>query len=100
MRLHTVDIPEDRLAELCRRAGVLRLSVFGSILRSDFSPESDVDVLVEFRPEADVSLFDLGGLLMDLRELLGREVHLLTPSMLPARFREQVLGTARRLYAA
>ncbi|HRQ73614.1 MAG TPA: nucleotidyltransferase family protein [Phycisphaerales bacterium] len=100
MRLHGVEIPEDRIAEFCRRHGVRRLSLFGSILREDFGPESDIDFLVEFEPDARVSLFDLGGMLMELRELLGREVDLRTPFDLSPYFRDEVLSQARPLYAA
>lgn len=100
MRLHNVDIPEDKVAELCRRYGASRLSLFGSILTDDFGPESDVDMLVEFPASAEVSLFDLGGMLMDIREVIPREVHLMTPLMLPPSSRPAVRAVARVLYAA
>jgi uncharacterized protein len=100
MRIHDVDIPDDRLAEFCRRHRVTRLSLFGSILREDFSPESDVDFLVEFDPSAHVSLFDLGGMLMELRGMVGRKVDLKTPKELSRYFRDRVLREARPLYAA
>ncbi len=100
MRLHGVEIPEDRIAEFCRRHGVRRLSLFGSILREDFGPESDIDFLVEFEPGVDYSLFDLGGMWMELHEMFGREVDLKTPQELSPLFRDEVLGEARALYAA
>lgn len=100
MRLKSLSISEDRLAEICRRHGVARLALFGSVLREDFSPESDVDVLVEFPPGGTPSLLELGGLLMELRDLLGREVDLKTPAFLSRHFRDRVVREARTLYAA
>jgi predicted nucleotidyltransferase len=100
MELRGVSIPEDRIAEFCRRHGVKRLALFGSILREDFRPDSDVDVLVEFLPGVRYSLLDLGGMWVELRELLGREVDLKTPMDLSRYFREDVVRHARTLYAA
>jgi hypothetical protein len=100
MRLHDVEFPEDQIERFCRRHGVRRLSLFGSILREDFDEESDVDVLVEFDSDCRVSLFDLGGMLMELREMLGCEVDLRTPNDLSQYFKDRVLSRARPLYAA
>lgn len=100
MRLHDVEIPEQAIAEFFRRHGVARLALFGSILRDDFGPESDVDVLVEFHPQVRYSLLDLGGMWVELRQLLGREVDLKTPKDLSAYFRDQVVENAKTLYAA
>jgi uncharacterized protein len=101
MRFHdALDIPQDKLADFCRRHGVRRLSLFGSILRDDFRPESDVDVLVEFPSGETPSLLDLGGMLMELRDMLGREVDLKTPGFLSPHFRDRVVREARTLYAA
>ncbi len=100
MVLHGVTIPEASLAEFCQRHGVKRLSLFGSILREDFGPTSDIDVLVEFMPTVRYSLLDLGGMWMELREMLGREVDLKTPKDLSRYFRDEVVRHARRMYAA
>jgi predicted nucleotidyltransferase len=100
MKFNGVEFDPQKIAELCRRHGVRRLSLFGSILRDDFGPDSDVDVLVEFLPSVRVSLFDLGGMLMELREMLGREVDLRTPADLSKYFRDEVVAQARPLYAA
>ncbi|HRQ71899.1 MAG TPA: nucleotidyltransferase family protein [Phycisphaerales bacterium] len=100
MRLHSLNIPDDSLAEVCRRHGVSRLALFGSVLRDDFGPESDVDVLVEFPPGQTPSLLDLGGLLMELRAIFGRDVDLKTPGFLSRYFRERVVSEARTIYAA
>lgn len=66
--------------------------VFGSVLHGDDGEDSDIDILVDALPGA--TLFDLGGLLMDLEEILGRRVDLLTPEELPKRFRDRVLSEA------
>lgn len=107
MLINGVNFPEDQIADFCRRHGVARLSLFGSILREatpeggyGFRPSSDVDMLVEFLPGASKSLLDIGGMLMELRELIGREVDLLTPLDLSRYFRHEVLREARALYAA
>ena len=95
-----IPIPEKQIAEFCRRHGVAKLSLFGSILRDDFGPDSDIDFLVEFLPGVRYSLFDLGGMYMELREMFGREVDLKTPGDLSKYFREKVIRQARPLYAA
>ena len=100
MHLQGVHISDERLHDLCRRHGVSRLALYGSILRDDFAPESDIDVLVEYPIGQTPSLLDLGGLLMELRELFGREVDLKTPGFLSPHFRDEVQRIARTLYAA
>lgn len=92
-------IEHDRLRAFCVAHQIARLSVFGSALREDFSPTSDIDLLVEFHPSARVSLFDLGGMTVDLTHLLGRQVDLRTPEDLSRYFRSAVLREARPLYA-
>lgn len=71
-----VKIPTDKISDFCRRWKVTELALFGSALRRDFSPESDVDVLVSFSPEARWSLFDLVVMEDELQAILGREVDL------------------------
>jgi len=100
MNLKGVIISYDVITRFCERHRVKRLSVFGSILREDFGPESDVDILVEFLPGVAYSLFDLGGMLMELRELVGRAVDLKTSGFLSPQFRGQVIAEFRTLYAA
>lgn len=100
MIYHGIEFDPAQVDAFCRKHRVARLCLFGSILRTDFGPDSDVDVLVEFVPEAHVSLFDLGGMLMELRQILGREVDLRTPQDLSQYFRDQVLREAKVLYAA
>ena len=96
---HNVHIPEGSLAEFCRRHGIARLSLFGSILRDDFRPDSDIDVLVEFLPGVQVSLFDMAAMQLDLSEITGRRVDLRTPEDLSRYFRSHVLAEAEVQYA-
>ncbi len=95
-----IQIDFERLAELCRAHGVTRLSLFGSVVRGDFGPKSDVDVLVEFASSARVGLFDLARLQLELAELMGRDVHLATPRSLSRYFRSEVIDNAVPVYVA
>ena len=88
------------IAAFCRENGIARLSLFGSHLKGTARPDSDVDLLVEFLPERPVSLFDIGGMIADLTDLLGRQVDLRSADDLSRYFRDQVVGNARLLYAA
>lgn len=100
MILHGVTFPIDRIAELCDRHGVARLSLFGSILRDDFHAGSDVDMLVEFLPQTRIGLIGIANLEAELGEVVGRRVDLRTPADLSRHFREAVVGSARLLHAA
>jgi predicted nucleotidyltransferase len=95
-------IPIDRrvIAEFCRRNRIRRLSLFGSVLRDDFGPDSDVDVLVEFEPDARVGLIRLAGMECELSEVLGRKADIRTPNDLSRYFRQEVLQAAEEQYAA
>jgi uncharacterized protein len=93
-----IHLPLHQLAEFCKQHHIQKLSIFGSALREDFQRESDVDVLVEFEPGTRVSLFDLGGMQVDLSEIIGREVDLKTPQDLSRYFRQEVLDTAEVIY--
>ena len=99
MTYHGVEFPEQKIADFCRRNGVRRLSLFGSILREDFRPDSDVDVLVEFEPERSPGLLGMAGLELELSALLGRKVDLRTPAELSRYFRDDVLRQCRVQYA-
>jgi uncharacterized protein len=98
-KYHDVPIPQDRLAEFCNRHQIRRLALFGSILRSDFGPNSDVDVLVEFQPGVRTGLHFF-AIQDELSEILGRSVDLNTPECLSNYFREKVLAEAEVQYAA
>ena len=93
-----IEVPRDRIEAVCQRWKVRELCLFGSVLREDFGPESDVDVLVEFEPGTRVSLFDMVRMEIELTELIGRKVDLRTPEDLSRYFREEVVATAERLY--
>ncbi len=91
-------IPKDKIADFCRRHYIRRLSIFGSALRDDFTPDSDVDVLVEFQAgyEPGFSFFDMQD---ELSQLLGQKVDLHTPNFLSRYFRDKVLKEAEVQYA-
>lgn len=74
----TTDIPRDKIAAFCKRWQVTELALFGSVLRDDFGPESDVDVLVGFGEAARHTLFDLDDMEVELEEIFGREVDLVS----------------------
>ena len=96
-----VSINRDELALFCRKYGVCRLSMFGSILRQDFDPnQSDVDMLVEFAPGVHKSLFKLAEMQDVLGQMLGLKVDLTTPGSLSKYFRDEVLASAEVLYDA
>ncbi len=96
-----INIPTDKIAALCRRYQVHQLALFGSVLRDDFRPDSsDVDFLVEFEPEAQVSLLDLSGMQLELADLLHRPVDLVPADGLKPVIKETVLNSAEVIYAA
>jgi len=95
-----IHVSDEELTSLCRRFGVARLEVFGSSVRGDFRPESDVDLLVEFLPGERVGLLRLAELQLELQSLLGCDVDLVPRGGLKPMIRERVLGDARALYAA
>ncbi|MEA3198598.1 MAG: uncharacterized protein QOE90_26 [Thermoplasmata archaeon] len=89
-----------RLAAFCRRHRIRRLSLFGSVLRADFRPDSDVDVLVEFQPDEQVSFFDLFDMEEELSAIFGgRKVDMRTPQDLSRYFRDDVTSRAEVQFA-
>jgi len=95
-----IDIPKDRITEFCRRNHIRRLALFGSVLRDDFGPGSDVDVLVEFEPEHVPGFLSLYELEQELSSLLdGLEVDLITEKFLNRRIHGRVLAEAEVQYA-
>jgi len=102
-RMNTVrvDIPTERIGAFCRKWQVAELSLFGSVLRDDFGPESDVDVLVQFSPEAPWSLFDFVDMMDELKIIFGRDVDLVEKDGLRNPFRRRAILTTRQvIYAA
>lgn len=95
-----LNIPPEVIADLCRRHHIRKLSFFGSVLREDFGPESDVDVLVEFEPEHIPGFLHLYIIEQELSELLGgRQVDLVTEKFLNQRIRDRILASAEVRYA-
>src|SRR3990170_7262390 len=94
-----IDLPREKIAEFCKRNHIRRLSLFGSALRGDFGPESDIDFLVEFDPDHIPGLIRLAGMEIELSEIVGRKVDLRTPQDLSRYFREEVLNSAEVQYA-
>lgn len=94
-----IPVPSERLAAFCRQYHIRRLALFGSVLRDDFTPQSDVDVLVEFEPDhvPGLRFFSMEA---DLSQLLGRKVDLNTPASLSHYFRDQVVAEAETHYVA
>lgn len=93
-------MPDGRIAEVCRKYRVLELSVFGSASRGEMRPDSDIDLLVEFQPDAAIGLFEFAQLELELATLLGRKVDLVSKRGLKPRIRPDVLNDAKLLYAA
>lgn len=95
-----IELPTKAIAELCRRYHVRELSVFGSAARGDMKPDSDIDILVEFEPDAPIGLWEFAGMEDDLSGLLGRKVDLVSKRGLKPRVRPYVLRDAQVVYAA
>lgn len=94
-----IEIPRDRVAEFCRRHHIRKLALFGSVLREDFQPGSDVDVLVEFEPDF-VPGLEFFSLENELSEILDRKVDLNTAGFLSRYFRDRTLAEAEVEYVA
>ena len=99
MVLAGIDVDGERLQELCRKHGIRRLSLFGSRLRGEARPDSDIDLLVEFQPGASVGLrfFRIQD---ELAELFGHDVDLSTPGFLSPHFRDRIVHEAVGIYEA
>ncbi len=94
-----IEVDGEVLAVVCRKHKIRKLSFFGSVLREDFHDESDIDVLVEFEPDARVGFLKLAEIEAELTSLLNRTVDLRTPAELSPYFRDEVVATARVQYA-
>ena len=102
MRVH-IELPQESIEAFCKKWDVVELSLFGSALREDFRPDSDVDVMVEFAPGVHLSLFDMVRMEDELREIFGREVDLVVKSTIarsrnPLR-RKAILDASEVIYA-
>ncbi len=99
MHQAALDLPRQKIAEFCQRHHIRKLALFGSILRPDFRPDSDIDVLVEFDP-AHIPGLSFFAMQDELSAMLGRKVDLNTPACLSRYFRDEVLREAETLYGA
>jgi uncharacterized protein len=101
MDLDELELPLDEIRAFCERWRVVEFAVFGSALRADFGPDSDLDVLVEFSPDTERGLFDRVEMQLELQSILGREVDLVTKSALELSHnwirKEAILSTAQLL---
>ena len=98
--LANIQIPHEAVAAFCQRHGIARLAFFGSAVRDDFRPESDIDVLVDFAPGTRVGLLGLAAMEQELGVLLGRRVDLNTLGFLSPYIRDRVLAEAVTEYDA
>lgn len=101
MNLQRLTIPKEKIADFCRRRKITEFALFGSVLRENFRPESDIDVLVTFAADARYSLFDIAYMQEELKTIFGREVDLVEKAALNNPFRRQhILKNLQVLYAA
>lgn len=101
MRLrHGLTIEDSVLVGFAKHWGIRRLELYGSVLREDFGPSSDIDMLVEFFPDRTPGLLQLAQMELELEATLGRQVELRTYEDLSPLFRDEVAKTARPVYAA
>jgi predicted nucleotidyltransferase len=95
-----INVPEKKIKEFCQRYQVQRLALFGSVLRDDFRPDSDIDILVVFDSSARASFMTLGKMKRELSTLFRRPVDLIPQEGLKPAIREAVLSSAQEVYAA
>jgi predicted nucleotidyltransferase len=95
-----IDLPEAELDEICHRYQIKELSLFGSAVRGEMRPDSDIDLLVEFMPDAKVTLFGHFDAEQELSKLVGKKVDLVSKTALRGRRRNEILAEARSIYAA
>lgn len=99
-----IEVPQEQLEEFCRRWKITELALFGSVLREDFRPDSDIDVLVTFAPDAEWGLFDLVRMGEELEEIFGHKVDLLSRRGVEMSRnyirREAILSSALPIYAS
>ena len=101
MKFHNIDLSQDKIADFCQRWKVTELALFGSILRDDFRPDSDIDVLVSFTPDCGHSLLDLAQMQEELKDILGRQTDLVEKEGLRNPFRRrEILNHMEVVYAA
>lgn len=101
MKTQNIDIPKEKIAHFCQHWHIAKLSLFGSALRDDFRPDSDIDVLVEFQPGYIPGFLKLHQIQEELSNLLGnRQIDLVTPKSLNHRIRDRILAESEVYYVA
>ena len=99
MNPERVSITKDQIADFCQKNHITRFAFFGSVLRDDFRPDSDIDVLVEFEPDYHpIGLMEVAGMEIELSDMIGRKVDLRTPQDLSKYFRDKLISEARVQY--
>lgn len=94
VRIPNISIPSKKITQFCQHYHIQKLSFFGSVLRDDFSPQSDLDILVEFNPQYIPGLIRLSAMEQELSKIFQRQVDLRTPKDLSHYFRQEVLDSA------
>jgi predicted nucleotidyltransferase len=95
-----IKIPKKKIREFCQQYQVRRMALFGSVLRDDFRPESDIDVLVVFDPSAHITFMTLGKMSRELSGMFQRSVDLVPQEGLKLAIRDAVISSAQEIYAA
>ena len=100
METQKIVVSKEKIAEFCERWEIVEFSLFGSVLRDDFNMQSDIDVLVVFSEKADIGLFDIAQMQIELEDLYGRPVDVIEKASLRNPYRrEEILKTAQVVYA-
>ena len=100
MRFHKIDLPKEKIVNFCQRWKIAEFALFGSVLRDDFRPDSDIDVLVSFAADCGYSLFDLAQMQEELKIILSNEVDLVEKASLQNPFRRHsILNNMEVIYA-
>ncbi len=100
MKTLKIDIPMDKIKDFCRRWRITEFSLFGSVLRDDFRPDSDVDVMVSFEEDAGWSLFDIVDMVEELKTIFGRNVDLVEKGAIRNPFRRHSIMNNREILHA
>jgi len=101
MRRKKFSLPRKKIAEFCKRWSITEFSVFGSVLREDFRPDSDIDVMVSIDPKAHIGLFEIAQMRIELEDMFKRPVDLIEKEGLRNPYRRsEILRTAQVVYAA
>jgi hypothetical protein len=103
MKITAINLPMEKIAEFCNQRQVIELALFGSVLRDDFRPDSDIDVMVEFHPEAHPTFSTLDQMEAELKTIFGRDVDLITRQGITTSRnylrRHEILSSAQVIYA-